>query len=487
MKATDTEVSGEDRVGTWVRGKYLLEAVIGAGGMATVYAARHRNQKRFAIKMLHLELSHRADIRARFVREGYVANAVGHPGAVSVLDEDVAEDGSAFLVMELLDGASLETIAEGLGGKLPLEAVMAAGYQVADVLAAAHAHNVVHRDIKPANLFVTREGQVKVLDYGIARLREEGVTKTQTGAALGTPAFMSPEQASGKTSRVDERSDVWSLGATMCWLLTGQFVHEGETPQHMMVLAATEPPASVTVTSPELPGLAATIIDRALAFDKAARWPSAAAMRDALAAAYVVLFGGPLTEAPLVDLAKHAGSDISSLPTAPDANEATRWAPFARPPAARQPRASRVDATTHSVAGPAEPAAHAADPAAPLGRVGLLAVAAVVVLSLASVALVVRQPASSPAATPITPAERSHEARPAGSDVATGPQLPAEAPTAAMPPPSALPLASPPPSVSVAPPAPAPPAPAPRTVARKAPPAAPSAPKPSPSSDFDRQ
>ena len=100
--------------------------------------------------------------------------------------------------------------------------------------------------MKPANLFLTREGQIKVLDYGIARLREADASTTRTGTSMGTPAFMAPEQASGKASLVDEQSDLWSLGATMFTLLTGQFVHEGETPQHMMVLAATLSPRPIS-------------------------------------------------------------------------------------------------------------------------------------------------------------------------------------------------------------------------------------------------
>src|SRR5580704_6464814 len=99
------------RVGHVLRGKYRLDRVLGVGGMAAVYAATHRNSKRFAVKMLHPELSMRADIRSRFLREGYVANQVEHPGAVAVMDDDVAEDGSAFLVMELLQGGTLESVA----------------------------------------------------------------------------------------------------------------------------------------------------------------------------------------------------------------------------------------------------------------------------------------------------------------------------------------------------------------------------------------
>jgi serine/threonine-protein kinase len=138
------------RIGNVLRGKYRIDRVLGIGGMAVVYAATHRNKKRFAIKMLHPELSLRENIRTRFLREGYVANSVGHPGAVSVLDDDVAEDGSAFVVMELLDGAPVDVVWERYGKRVPVALALSIGDALLDVLAAAHAKGVVHRDIKPA-------------------------------------------------------------------------------------------------------------------------------------------------------------------------------------------------------------------------------------------------------------------------------------------------------------------------------------------------
>ena len=150
-------------------GKWHLDSVLGIGGMATVYAATHRNQKRVAIKMLHPEVSVDKQVTTRFTREGYLANTVGHPGTVSVLDDDVAEDGSAFLVMELLEGQTLDAMWEK-SGTLPVGEVLLLTDQLLDVLIAAHAKGILHRDLKPENLFLTKEGQLKVLDFGIARL-----------------------------------------------------------------------------------------------------------------------------------------------------------------------------------------------------------------------------------------------------------------------------------------------------------------------------
>ena len=177
---------------------------------------------------------------------------------------------------------------------MPANIASAIGCQLLDVIAAAHDKGIVHRDLKPANLFLGRGGQVKVLDFGIARVRDlasKGAHATQTGMSFGTPAFMSPEQARGKTKEIDERSDVWAIGATLFALVTGSCVHDGESSNEMMVKAATEPARRVASLAPETPPLVAAVIDRALAFAPQLRWPSAASMREALADAHAQSFG----------------------------------------------------------------------------------------------------------------------------------------------------------------------------------------------------
>ena len=289
----------QSRVGTRIKGKWRVDKLLGVGGMGAVYAATHRNGSRVALKILHPQLSMLGDIRARFAREGYVANAVNHPGVVRVLDDDETEDGAAFLVMELLEGETADARARRLGGRLPIEIALTIADGLLDVLAAAHASGIVHRDIKPENVFLTKEGAVKVLDFGIARLRavtlgdemdDEGADahaqvphlRTRTGVTIGTPAFMPPEQALGRTDEVDALSDLWAVGATLFALLSGRIVHDAKTHMEVVIAAATAQAKSLGAIVPEAPKGLVELVDKALAFRKEERWPSARAMQQAV-------------------------------------------------------------------------------------------------------------------------------------------------------------------------------------------------------------
>jgi len=280
------------RLGRILRGKYRLDRVLGVGGMAAVYAASHRNGHDVAIKLLHPELSLRPDVRSRFLREAQATNAVKHQGVVAVLDDDVDEDGATFLVMDLLQGETVEELWERRGPCLSTEVVLAIGQQLCDVLAATHARGIIHRDIKPANLFLTSDGILKVLDFGIAHVRDAATNfATAAGAMMGTPAFMAPEQAAGRAGEVDAATDIYSTGATLFGLVSGKLVHEGETAQAIVVQAATTPARSLSFVMPDAPEAIVSIVDRALAFDRSRRWASAAVMRDALREAGQAILG----------------------------------------------------------------------------------------------------------------------------------------------------------------------------------------------------
>jgi serine/threonine-protein kinase len=267
--------------------------------MAAVYEATHRNGHRVAIKVLHRHIAANADLRARFLREGYVANKVGHPGAVRVLDDDIAEDESVFLVMDLLEGETLDARARRFGGRLPAHEVCTLAFQALDVLAAAHERGVVHRDVKPENLFLTVGGALKVLDFGIARVlmeTNEKQTATRAGITIGTPSFMAPEQALGQQARIDGQTDLWAVAATMFTMISGQFVHEAETMEEMLIRAGSVQARSVLVAAPDLPPRVANVIDRALSFEKTARWPDARVMQSVLEDAYQFSYGAPIPE-----------------------------------------------------------------------------------------------------------------------------------------------------------------------------------------------
>jgi eukaryotic-like serine/threonine-protein kinase len=283
----------KERLGKVLNGKYRLDRVLGVGGMASVYAATHlRNASRVAVKVLHKEMAVDENVRARFLREGYAANSVEHAGTVRILDDDTAEDGSVFLVMELLEGETLDARWERSGHRLNTREVARLIYKLLDVLTAAHAKGVVHRDIKPENLFLTRDGAVKVLDFGVARLVEAPVTSTRPGGIVGTPAFMAPEQVLGRT--VDAQSDLWSAGATAFTLLARCFVHDAKTAQEMMVMVGSRAARSLEMVAPDVPAPLARVVDQALMFNKEDRWPNARTMQRALADAYQASFNAPM-------------------------------------------------------------------------------------------------------------------------------------------------------------------------------------------------
>jgi serine/threonine-protein kinase len=275
-------------VGALLSDKWRIEARIARGGVATVYRATHRHGQKAAIKIMHPELARNEDVRRRFLREGYVANKVGHPGVVEVLDDDVTDGGSAYIVMELLEGGELlEDRRERLGGKLGVAESVDVMMQVLDVLAAAHENGIIHRDIKPDNIYVRADGSVKLLDFGIAHLREAAreAEPTMTGHLLGTPDYMAPEQALGTRGQIDARTDVYAVGATLFTLLSGEAVHPSETLAALIMAASSQQARSLATTETEVPREIVEVVDKALSMEKARRWPNARAMQDALLAA----------------------------------------------------------------------------------------------------------------------------------------------------------------------------------------------------------
>ncbi len=322
MSEVDLAEIAEARVGHVLNDKWTLESLLGVGGMAAVYSARHRNGARAAVKVLHPSLAQHANVRERFLHEGYAANRVEHPDVVKVLDDDTVESGpdqgAAFLVMELLDGRSLEDrIHHGAPiGEVELLEILLG---VLGVLEAAHSRGIIHRDIKPENLFLVAEKDsssphVKVLDFGIARtIESRGMTVI--GAPMGTPAFMAPEQAAGRVDEIDGRTDLYSLGATAFNVLSGALPHEGETTIDVMGKTANEQARPLQTAAPKASNAVARIVDKALRLAREERYSDARAMRADVEAALVELRPANKLESgslPVIDRARDSSPAASS-------------------------------------------------------------------------------------------------------------------------------------------------------------------------------
>lgn len=273
--ATPKTKTQDKRVGTRV-GRYLVERVIGLGGMATVYAVTDDAGARFAMKVLHRPLTADDVVVARFFEEAYLANSVKHPGVCVVTDDGVSEvDRCPYLVMELLAGETLEARLEA-EGCLTIGDALDIAASLADTLSQVHGAGIVHRDLKPPNVFLT-PGGVKLLDFGVGKSRAIAM-KTVAGSLLGTPAYMAPEQAQG-ASVVDGRADVFSLGAVLYQCLVGERLHPGKDDYSAWFAAATQHAPSFAGVAPEAPPALAALVDKALAYDREQRWPTASAFR----------------------------------------------------------------------------------------------------------------------------------------------------------------------------------------------------------------
>lgn len=303
-----------------IKGKWHVDSLLGVGGMASVYAATHRNGQRAALKILHADFAREKGVVERFFREAYVSNKIGHAATVKVLDDDYTEAGEPMLVMELLEGETLRDLWKRHGRRVPPVQVLEIAEVICDCLTSCHALGVIHRDLKPANIFITNAGETKVLDFGVAQFRSAGGERTTTGTALGTPAYMSPEQAMGLVDQLDGRADIFSVGAMIHALVTGQRINQGRSEAEALIVAATQPVPSVARIAPDLPIELIQLIDKALAFDRRNRFADAqtmqAAIRDVMARV-----GGPV----------HAAAPAAS-PHASAVMEAPRPAAPAPPP-----------------------------------------------------------------------------------------------------------------------------------------------------------
>ena len=317
--------------GDLIADRYELEELCGTGGMSTVFRAHDRQlERRVAIKILHEHYADDPEYLERFRREARAVAKLSHPNIVTVIDRG-DDGGRQFIVFEHVEGENLKELVVR-SGRLPVRRALELALDVAGGLAFAHDHGLVHRDVKPQNVLLSREGEVKVTDFGIARSLhvEHGVT--QTGTVLGTGEYLAPEQASGK--QVSPATDVYSLGVVLWELLAGDVPFVGENFVAVALRHVNEPPPSLRERRPDVTPRLEAAVDRALAKDPARRFPSMAAFAKELRACLAEVEGDappppaeddlaltivtPPAPAPARAPARRRARPRGSLPTAPD-------------------------------------------------------------------------------------------------------------------------------------------------------------------------
>jgi serine/threonine-protein kinase len=280
-------------VGKLIGETYQIVRVVGEGGMGRVYEARHLRlrERRFAVKTLHADLAKNPEMAARFLREAESASSISHPNVVDVFDVHHLPDGVPYFVGEFLEG---EELAEWVEKRGPLDArtAIAVGRQICQALGAAHARGIIHRDMKPENVFVLHSAEpptaktitVKVLDFGISKVGSDSQSHlTRTGVIMGTPSYMSPEQARGKV--VDARADVYSVGAVIYFAITGRRPFDSDDPTSTLSMVLTQDPVRPREIDPRIPEPLELVVQRAMAKDVRDRYQTMAELEHAFAQA----------------------------------------------------------------------------------------------------------------------------------------------------------------------------------------------------------
>lgn len=275
------ETCEKRRTGQTIAGKYLLEGVIGCGGIAAIYAAHHQLLRRdVALKILHARYAKDVELATRFIREARETAALGHPAFVAVHDAGIAEDGCAFIEMDRLEGYDLYSIRHER--VLTPERAVHIAIAVLDALEALHGRGVIHRDLKSANVYIEAgTDRVRLLDLGFAKANDTHAV-TDPDQLLGTPLYISPEQCFDPRS-VDARADIYSLGVVLFEVLTGEYPYTFASKRELLnKVMRGDMERHPAARRADVPGWLDAIIARSLAFDREQRFANAREMRDAL-------------------------------------------------------------------------------------------------------------------------------------------------------------------------------------------------------------
>ena len=307
------ETQWDTRLGTVLEGAYRITRIIGEGGMGAVYeAVQLRLNKRVAVKLLAPQLTASHEALARFRREAKITSRLGHPNLVNVIDFGASEAGEPYLVMEYLDGEDLDHRLRRVHA-VPIELAVHITKQTASALAAAHAQGIVHRDLKPANVFLVHvPGElefVKVLDFGISKVKAAGVKLTRPAVALGTPNYMSPEQVAGRMDEVDHPADQWALACITWEMLSGHIPFEADDVTALFFQVVNMKPPSLLSSVPELAPEAEWVLLRALSKSPKDRYPS---IRDFAHAFEAAAMGRPSELTPLPVALPHPSTESAA-------------------------------------------------------------------------------------------------------------------------------------------------------------------------------
>lgn len=345
----------DPRIGSTLNDRYKITRKLGEGGMGLVYEGQHLLiQRRVAIKMLHAQFATNVEVVERFRREAIAATSIRHPHIVEVIDMGTAPDGAAYMVLEFLDGRDWSDDIEKTGPQ-PLGKVVRIMRMICDGLQAAHDNRIVHRDLKAENVYLAKHGAdrdyVKIVDFGISKMLDEAQEQeknhslTKTGAAMGTPYSMAPEQMKGAKD-VDHRADIWALGIMFYRALTGYYPFDAETFPMLAVSVLTADPAPLSTYRSDLPPQIQPIVSRLLAKAKEQRFQSATELREALSPFETV------TTAP-VTVTHPSGMALAATITPATPATAVGMPPTAPMPPTALAQATPTPALTSPIAPPA--------------------------------------------------------------------------------------------------------------------------------------